>query len=284
MRHYGICCICRVTEMYDIGCEKMKFEYTKTEWDALSELIQQYHFYLDWKNDGFHNSMMFGGQAYRITQNGEAAGFFSLGEAWEGGNMLCGFYLKPEVRGAAAEFFAELIDALPVKSVLVPSNDQLLVSLAFEQMHQRKTDFEMQAYNFTYAEPKRPAEFGIETFSEITPAEYETADKLTEGQWTGCFGDPDFRFFAIRQDGEVLGYGAIAKMKYHTKYVDIGNFTLPQHRQKGVGRSMLIHLSSIAREQKLIPTAGCWYYNKESIPTLKSAGYLPENRLFYVKF
>ena len=262
----------------------MKFEWTKTDWEPLLPMIEAYQTDLGWQNDGFHNGMLFDNQAYRIDIDGRAAGFFSLGNAWEGGNLLCGLYLMPEYHAVSAEIFSRLIDTLPVRTALVPSNDALLVSLAFEQMHARKTDFDIQAYNFTYGEPMRPAEFGRETFSEITPDEYEAADRRTEGQWSGCFGNPNFRFYAIRLGGETLGYGATAKLKYNPRHMDIGNFTLPQHRRKGVGRSLLIHLGSTVREQGYIPVAGCWYYNKESIPTLKSSGYLPTNRIFYVKF
>lgn len=73
-------------------------------------------------------------------------------------------------------------------------------------------------------------------------------------------------------------------MDYNKKNVDIGNYVLPEHRRKGVSRSILINLGKIALEQGFIPVAGCWYGNTESIATLTSAGYIPENRIFYVRF
>lgn len=73
-------------------------------------------------------------------------------------------------------------------------------------------------------------------------------------------------------------------MNYNQKNVDVGNYVLPEHRRKGVGRSILINLSKLAIQQGFIPVAGCWYGNKESVATLISSGMIPENRIFYVRF
>lgn len=119
---------------------------------------------------------------------------------------------------------------------------------------------------------------------EVSPSEYQLMNSLTENQWEGCFEDGNFKFYKIIDNKETLGYGGIGKMIHNQKNVDIGNFTLPQHRRKGVGRSIVINLSKLAIQQGLIPVAGCWYRNTESIATLISSGFIPENRIFYVRF
>ncbi|RII33675.1 hypothetical protein D2A34_18290 [Clostridium chromiireducens] len=73
-------------------------------------------------------------------------------------------------------------------------------------------------------------------------------------------------------------------MKNNQKNVDVDNFRLPQHRRKGIGRSIMINLSKFAISQGLIPIAGCWHGNTESIEPLISSGLIPENRIFYVRF
>ena len=85
-------------------------------------------------------------------------------------------------------------------------------------------------------------------------------------------------------DGETLGYGSIGKLSHNQKNVDVGNFTLPQHRKKGVGRSIIMNMSKIAINEGFVPVAGCWYGNAESIATLTSSGFVAENRIFYVRF
>ena len=256
----------------------------KTNWDEMQELLTAYFSELGYKNDGFHNCMLLDGDAYLIFENNENLGFFSLGNSWDNGKMLRGFYVCPDSRNKTIEIFQKVVEITQIEAALVASNDSLFLSLVFEKMNALKTRFDMQAFNFTYGEPKRPAEYGMECVVELKSNELQEMERLTEGQWEGCFDDPDFTFYAIQSEGEVLGYGAIGKMKYNVRNVDVGNFTLPQNRKKGVGRSLIINLSNIAISKGYMPVAGCWYGNRNSIATLKSSGFKPENRIFYVRF
>lgn len=260
-----------------------QIDFLKTDWDTLQELTAAYFAELGHKNDSFYNGHIFSHDAYRIALDGATCGFFSYGDSWESGKMLFAFYLIPAARNASTAIFRKLIEEMDVSTALVASNDSLFVSLAFETMHAQNASFEMRAYNFTYGEPSRPAEYKADCLVEVQPDEYETMNRLTEGQWDGCFGDPDYAFYALRHEGATLGYGAIGRMKYNEKFVDVGNFTLPEHRQQGVGRSLIIHLSQIALRQGFTPVAGCWYRNQESVMTLISSGYMPENRIFFVR-
>lgn len=258
--------------------------FTKTNWDIISKHRDKYLCELGDKNDGFFNAMMFGAQPYAAELDGNIIGFFSVSDGWDGGKMLTSFYIAAEYRRYCAETLDSIITGYGITTALVVSNDSNFVAAAFEKMKKLGTSFEMQAYNHTYGKPMRPAEYGRDNFFEVKPEEYDKMNELTEGQWEGCYGDPAYRFYAIRENGETLGYGAIGRLLYDDNRVDIGNFTLPQHRRKGVGRSMLIGLAEIAIEEGFTPVAGCWYGNKESIPTLASSGFIPENRIFLVKF
>lgn len=256
----------------------------KTKWDEIQNLYTDYFDELGYKNDGFHNSMMFEGEPYLIICNDEESGFFSVGNSWDNGNMLRGFYVIPSKRRASIEIFNKVMDDFQIEAALVASNDSHYVGLAFEKMNALKTFFDMQAFNFIYGEPEREAEYGMDCVKEVSPSEYELMNTLTEKQWEGCFENGNFKFYKITNNNETLGYGGIGKMINNQKNVDVGNFTLPQHRRKGVGRSIMINLSKIAIQQGLIPIAGCWHGNAESIATLISSGFIPENRIFYVRF
>lgn len=256
----------------------------KTKWNEIQNLYTDYFDELGYKNDGFHNSMMFEGEPYLIIFNDEESGFFSVGASWDNGKMLRGFYVIPSKRRVSIEIFNKVIEDFKIEAALVACNDSHYVGLAFEKMNSLKTFFDMQAFNFIYGEPEREAEYGMDCVKEIGPSEYELMNSLTEKQWEGCFEDGSFKFYKITNNKETLGYGGIGKMMNNQKNVDVGNFTLPQHRRKGVGRSIIINLSKIAIQQGLIPVAGCWYGNTESIATLISSGFIPENRIFYVRF
>lgn len=255
----------------------------RIKWDEIQNDIESYFKELGYKNDGFHNGMMFEGEPYQITCDDRKVGFFSVGNSWDNGKMLRGFYVMPSERRYAREIFDKAVEDFQIEAALVASNDAHFVGLAFEKMNARKTSFDMQAFNFVYGEPDREAEYGLGCLKEVESAEYELMNRLTENQWDGCFEDGSFKFYKIVSGDETLGYGGIGKLSHNQKNVDVGNFVLPQHRRKGVGRSIIINLSKIAMEQGMIPVAGCWYGNKESIATLTSSGFIPENRIFYVR-
>lgn len=258
--------------------------FQESGWQDLQHLTAAYYRELHYKNDSFHNGVMFGAKGYCIRQGEQVCGFLSVGESWENGMMLTAFYVLPEKRQLSPDILQKAIDELDVQSALVPSNDGHFVSVAFEKLHERKTSFEMQAYQFTYGQPSRPAEYGMECIAEVKPEHFVAVNELTEGQWEGCFDDPGFRFYALEQEGVTLGFGAIQRMPHNPGFADVGNFTVPRYRCQGVGRSLIINLSRITLQEGLTPVAGCWYGNKESILTLKSSGFLPENRIFLVKF
>ena len=262
----------------------LHINFAKTNWHIISDQRDGYLMELGGKSDGFHNSMIFEADPYTAELDGELIGFFSLMDGWDGGKMLTSFYLTKVNRRYSTEILDHIIWKFHVTAALVASNDCHFVAIAFEKMHALGTTFEMQAYNHIYGKPKRQAEFGRNMIFEVNPEEYNIMNTLTEKQWDGCYGNPHYSFFAIRENGKTLGYGAIGRLHYDEKRVDIGNYTLSQHRRKGVGRSILINLAEIAIEQGLTPVAGCWVKNMESIPTLASSGFIPENRLFYVKF
>lgn len=258
--------------------------FTNTDWNDLTALTEEYLGELGGKNDGFHNGMMYGAAPYKVSLDGADIGFFSLSDGWDGGKMLTSFYVASGKRRYSAEVLDRVVEEFGVTAALVTSNDANFVAVAFEKMNALGTAFNMQAYNHVYGKPDRPAEFGRDKLCEVAPGEYGEMNRLTEGQWEDCLDDPSIRFYAIRDNGETLGYGAIGRLIRDSKRADVGNFTLPQHRRKGVGRSMLICLGEIVTEMGLTPVAGCWHGNKESIPTLASSGFIPENRIFYVKF
>ena len=255
-----------------------------TEWNIIADFLNAYLVQLGGKNDGFHNSMMFEAEPYLIEIDGSAAGFCSAAEGWNGGKMLTSFYITPENRSCSAEILDTLIAELELTGALAASNDYHFIAVSFEKMKKLDTTFELQAYNCIFTKPKRPAEFGRDKLCEVPPEEYDKMAGLTEGQWDGCYTEPGYSFYAIRDNGVTLGYGAIGRLPYENGTAEIGNYTLPEYRRRGVGRSILIHLAEIAAGKGFSPVAGCWYDNEVSIHTLVSSGFILDNRIFYVKF
>ena len=252
-------------------------------WDVIPGLIDRYFTAIGYRGDGFFCDNVFEGDAYLILNDGATVGFFSLGSSYyrAGGVMFRAFFILPEYRALSIKAFDKLIREFDIDSAFAATNDAHMVSLSFEKMRALGCSFDMQAFAFTYAEPKRPPEFGRETMSLVT--DFDQMHELTEGQWDGCFNDRS-RYYVLKDGGEILGYGGMYSNPYNKKSVDIGNHVLPEHRRRGAGRSLLINLGKIALEEGYLPVSGCWYYNSASYATLCSAGYLPEGRLFNVHF
>jgi GNAT superfamily N-acetyltransferase len=246
-------------------------------WDELSYEVAAFLVETGHKNDGFWDDGIYAAQPYRVKD-----GFYAVGE-WDGVPMLRAFWMPKKDRAFAQETFKEVCEEHGIERAMVASNDELLLCLAFERMHQTGGTFEMQAYNLTFGVPKRPAEFGKECFSRVPEAEYPAMHALTEDQWAGEI-PAGTAFYRVKLGGETLGFGSVYPRMLDKDCVDIGNYVLPAHRQKGVGRSILINLAFAAIAAGMKPSAGCWYYNHKSIKTLTSAGFIPDTRLFNVKF
>lgn len=241
--------------------------------------IAEYYDEIGRVNDAFHNGMLFGGKCLAVGIDGISAGFVSISDGWDGGKMLTGFHLTANYHSAAGDVLVNLVRDYDVRSALAATNDKEFCSAL---LRLPSGTFRTQAYNYTYGEPENPAEFPEEYLMEIKQDELDRLDRETEGQWSDCLHDPALSFYKLEKDGEILGYGAYCTMPFNEGIVDLGNYTLPQHRRKGVGRSIIIGLAKIVRAKGLTPVAGCWAGNMESIPTLRSAGFVPENKLCYV--
>ena len=259
----------------------MNIRFTETQWERMTNHVKEYYDEIGRVNDAFHNGMLFGGTCYAVGIDGISAGFVSVSDGWDGGKMLTGFHLTVNYRSAAGDVLMTLIRDYDVRAALTATNDKEFCSVI---MRVPSGTFRTQAYNYTYGEPDKPADFPAECLTEIRADELERLDSETDSQWSDCLHDPALHFYKLEKDGEILGYGAYCTMPFNEGYADIGNFTLPQYRRKGVGRSILIHLAQVVRSKGLEPVAGCWAGNMESIPTIRSAGFIPENKLCYVQF
>lgn len=92
------------------------------------------------------------------------------------------------------------------------------------------------------------------------------------------------QLYILRENGEFLGLGIIVDNVIMKNCKGTGMFTNEKYRQRGVGRSIILHLKDICHESGIIPLPGCWYYNHNSKRTLESAGYISKTRLLKIDF
>jgi GNAT superfamily N-acetyltransferase len=261
------------------GNGMVRFDKAPAAWESLRPMTDRFIEEIGRRNDGFWDDGIYDATPYRITQGGRDAGFFAVNES---ARMLRALYLFPEYRREAQTLFDEICREYGVTNVMVATNDEMLLCLAMEKMHDEQGAFDLQAYNLHYGPPLREAEFNETAFSLVRPEEYPSMHADTENEWADA--PSGAHFYRVAKDGETLGYGSIFPRRLDPVCADIGNFTLPAHRLTGVGRSVVIVLSRLVQKEGRIPCAGCWYYNFQSIRTLTSAGFIPDTRLFRVWF
>lgn len=258
------------------------FSMKHTEWGALTALTNPFLEELGHRNDGFWDDGVSQAEPHMLFWQGEQIGFCAVEPQPEGSGMLRAFYLLPSYRFTAQASFQAVLDACRVSSAMVPSNDEFFLCLSLETMRVQGGSLDLQAYNMTYGPPRREAEYGPESFSPVSDLDEMHAQ--TENMWSGEPLPEDARFYKVVEHGEVLGYGSLYPRRLDQEYLDVGNYVLPSHREKGVGRSILIQLSRKVLAEGKKPSAGCWYYNHRSICTLISSGFLPNSRIFLVHF
>lgn len=202
------------------------------------------------------------------------------------GPRITAFVLEEPHWGMAQRLFARIRTEFSVRSAYVVTHDELFLSLCMDV----QTGIEPQAYFFDgrVAGPVAQPEFGRECLSEVSPEELPqmvaaTGDFFADMPAQGV-SEGRYRFWKLAQDGEILGYGVTVPLRLRPDAVACGEITLPEHRRRGVARSMQLLLGDVVREAGKTPVGGCWFHNEASRNTFFSAGKYARTRLLNVRF
>ncbi|HZW48699.1 MAG TPA: GNAT family N-acetyltransferase [Bacillota bacterium] len=249
---------------------------------GLQPLFSEYLKTLTGVTDGFWEANLLNAEHYSIRQssNDSLIGGFAL----QKGERLTWFYLKPTYLHRAQGIFQQTLQDFSIKTAYVATADPLLMAMCLDFHHQIK----MQAYFFE-VDPERLAvapPYAKECLQQVTAQELDNepeAKTFYELQ-PSMLLEGSHRLYRLTAAGEILGYGHIEQLKLLQGWYDVGNLVLPQHRQKGVGRSLLQHLTQQIIAEGNHPIVGCWYYNQLSKRTIESAGFYSRSRLLNVLF
>ncbi len=258
------------------------FRFEPSSFVSLQPLFDAYLQTLTGATDGFWEANLLHAEHYSIKPAADEAliGGFAL----QDGERLTWFYLKPGYLHLAQTIFQQILADFSVRSAYVATADPLLLAMALD-FHQQ---IQLQAYFF---EPDlqrlaaKPA-FAKACLQQVTATELDQepeAKRFYELQ-PNLLLDGSHRLYRLVFEGETLGYGHIERLQLLQDGYDIGNLVLEQHRQKGVGRSLLQHLTQLVIAEGNRPIVGCWYYNQLSKRTIESAGFYSRSRLLNVLF
>ena len=256
--------------------------YRKSTINKINEMINTYVSTLTGIGEDYWEEHIFDAEMEVIEHSGRAIGFYTL----YNNEKITSFWVEPAHLFRAQDIFLDILKQKKVKTAYVSTCDELFLSLCLDY-HKR---VEMEAYFFdgTVKHTVREPEFSRECLSKIQPQEIEEVNKETDS-FFDTFKPEDLEngsviIYRFSKDRETLGYGIIVPVKLMPDKWSCGMITLPAHRQKGVGRSIQLHLADICKENGKVPVSGCWYHNPLSKKTIESAGRYTKTRLLNVHF
>ena len=225
--------------------------------------------------ESFFEDHVLASNFYEIRWNGEPAGLTAV----HANNLLTLFHLAPQYSWLGQHAFAAARKMESVQTALVPSFDDLFLSVALESAREVKP----QAYVFQRLSEEamlvpeafvlRPAGPTDHDFIQQSSGDFydPIPDHIERGQlFIGHFAD------------QPVAIGIIERSQLQPGIASVGMFVLPDHRQRGHGTSTILALQAHCLQNNLTPIAGCWYYNHNSKKTLEKAGLFSRSRLFRV--
>lgn len=245
----------------------------------VSEFVQEYLASLSSPIDSFLEQHILDSQLYLIETNDGAIGYFALYEP----KRLTQFYLAKNFLRDGQAIFAAILDQFSVEFAFIPTCDELFLSYALDQ----ETTIEKQAYFF---QDNKDIDVSYKLYQGSYFRTAHGDDMAQIEEVCGDFFDnlaariAKQEIFVLTEAEALLGAGIIERERLLKGYTSIGMFTNPLFRQRGIGRSLIIHLKKWCYEHGQIPIAGCWYYNLNSKRTLESAGMITKTRLLSVHF
>ena len=227
--------------------------------------------------DDFLEEYILKSEIFSILLQDQPIGFFGKFE-----HLATIFFIEDASFHLAREIFEEVKQGFSIREAFVPTTDLGFLSVALE----RYAKLEIQAYHFTATDREiAPPEYSRDHFRAATLNDLPAITAIIGDFWDHC--DERIReqtLYVLEDDQEIIGVGIIVKNLIMKNCQGTGMFTKETKRNKGVGRSIIIHLHEICRQQKITSVPGCWYYNIGSKKTLESAGYISQSQLLHFTF
>lgn len=255
----------------------MKFITKKVEFEMIKKYVlasmdEQVSMF-----DSFLEGHILKSDFYIIEAEGEVACSFAI----RNGEMLSHFYITEKFRRYGQQLFEIARKNDHITFAYISTGDELFLSHAMD----RPKRIETQAYFYKLAESVFDPSSCKEGF-ELRPAKEDDAEMIHK--LSGDFFEDipvqikNKELFIGTIGEEVVSFGIIERSKLYDAVGSTGMFVVEKHRVGGIGRSTIIKLIELLKNEGVTPIAGCWYYNHNSKKTLESAGYYTKTRLIKV--
>jgi N-acetylglutamate synthase-like GNAT family acetyltransferase len=251
--------------------------YKAVAFEALGTLFNEYVASLKGVYDEYLESHILKSTFYFIEYHDEHIGYFAIYDD----NLLTQFYIRDTSLHLAQGCFKSILEKFSVKRAYVATCDELFLSLSMD--FQKRV--ELQAYFFSMTDrgvslPHYPKSMlRLASLSDV-----EKIKSLSDNFFSDLYQHVSDRIIYILEDDEIYGFGIMTNNKVNTSCRSIGVFTVEEHRQKGVGRSIVLHLNDLCKTLDLRAVPGCWYHNYNAKRTIESCGFASTTRLLKIVF
>lgn len=245
----------------------------KSSIDECMDLIMEHVENLSNPMDSYLEEQLFTGVVYCFRRNDERIGYCCVKE-----ESIEFFYVKKQHFASASKILEQTTEELCVNRVSVMSQDSAMCALIVEWDYHLKRGacwFVDSGRSVDRAAKARDAVFRKAVIEDCETIRRVSGDFFDEQSY--CFSGLEDRIkaetiFVLEDNGNFLGGGIIEYGSLCKDCVSIGMFTNPEHRQKGVAKTILLKLKEYVYSIGKKPIAGCWYYNTLSRKSLESAG------------
>lgn len=253
------------------------FAYNEIQKEKIEDLFNLYLFSLSGVYDDYLEEHILSSQFYLMTYNKKKIGYFAIHKQ----ELLTQFFILDEWMHMAQGTFNSILKAFNIKHAYVPTCDELFLSLSMD-FHKKVN---LQAYFFQETEKEvEPPAFPKSMLRLANLSDVEDIKVLSDEFFSDLYQMVSDRKIYILEDEEIYGFGVVENNRIHKTYKGIGMFTVEEHRQKGVGRSIILHLKDLVHTLGYDALPGCWYYNYNSKRTLESCGFVTKTRLLKIEF
>ncbi len=252
-------------------------DYLQVEKNDINELFDAYVDSLSGPYDDYLEDHILASKFYTIEFEAEVVGFFAIFES----SLLTQFFVKEESIHLAQICFKSILKKFKITHGYVPTCDELFLSLSMD-FHTR---IDLQAYIFHDTKREvEPPTYPKSMLRLANLSDVEDIKRLSGDFFSELYQAVSDRKIYILEDDEIYGFGIIEVNKIHTNCRGTGMYTVEKHRQKGVGRSIILHLKDLCETLEYQALPACWYHNYNSKSALESCGFAATTRLLKVEF
>lgn len=258
----------------------------KTDREEISQMIGDYYNHLTAPMDDMYDEGIIPAcDLYRIIEKEEEYGYFAVDEE----NTILQFYLKSEFKAQSKTIFEELLAERGIKKALCGSNDPLF----YEQCKGKAIN--RVNHDFMFLEDKViTVAMPFEGIQMESPSLEDLDEILTYFEGIGMSGDWLSFYFKLRIETEsiklfrfenkIIGTGEMRPSRSADGFANVGMTVSPDFRRRGLGRSILTTMRTLANENGMKAICSTDNSNTASYNTILKSGFNCYHRIEEISF